>query len=100
MLTIQLLNWLKPLFACLDEWLDEHWLFLFVIFIHLLIPFGVWALTGGLRRWLMAGKPAPTVPPMIIIHLPATPPPASESFDPFLPCHEFPCHENDDHCPD
>jgi hypothetical protein len=62
----------------------DYGLYIFVAFAYLLIPFSIWALSGGLRRKLLKGKPMPHIQPGIVIHFPIgrpTPPP--EPVDPF-----------------
>lgn len=80
-----LLKAINPAFEILDDFVSNYGLYIFMGFVYLLIPFTIWALSGGLRRKLVKGKPMPHVPPMIVIHLPGSPPPPAQPFDPFPP---------------
>ena len=86
-------------FDYLDGVISDYGLYIFVGFVYLLIPFSVWALSGGLRRKLLRGKPLPHVQPIIVLHIPVgSPPQPTETFDPFPPPHNSPCCDHDD-CP-
>jgi hypothetical protein len=91
---------LQPVFDLLEQFFDDYGLYLFIAFVHLLIPFSVWALTGGLRRKLQAGKSASCVPPVRVIYLPIHPPPPPPGPEPFPPFCEPPDYDHDDYCPD
>ena len=91
------LKLIQPVFDFLDGIISDYGLYIFVAFIYALIPFSVWALSGGLRRKLLRGKPMPYVQPVIVIHLPVAPPRPAESFEPFPPFHEPPCRDHDDY---
>ena len=91
------LKLLIPVFEFLDGVISDYGLYIFMGFIYLLIPFSVWALSGGLRRKLLRGKPMPQFPPVMVVYLPVehpTPPP--EPFEQFPPYQEPPgCnHDN------
>jgi hypothetical protein len=72
----------QSVFAFLDGVIRDDGIFIFIGFVYLLIPFTIWALSGGLRRKLLKGKPMPHVPPVVVIHLPGSPPRPPETFDP------------------
>jgi hypothetical protein len=91
---------LNHVFDFLNGVISDDGLYIFVGFVYLLIPFGVWALTGGLRRKLLAGKSISPVRPIIVIQLPVAPPRAPELFEPFPPFHEPPDCDHDDCCRD
>ena len=91
---------LNHVFAFLDSVISDYGLYIFVGLVYLLIPFGVWALTGGLRRKLLAGKSVSSVRPVIVIHLPVSPPRGPELYEPFPPFHEPPSYDHDNWCRD
>ena len=72
-------------FDCLAGIIRDDGLYLFMGLVYLLIPFAVWGLSGGLRRKLLKGRRLPHIPPVIVIHLPGSPPRPPETFDPFPP---------------
>ena len=75
----------------LDGIIADYGLGICVGFVYLLIPFSIWALSGGLRRRLLKGKPMPHLRPVIVVHIPiGQPPPPPEPFVPFPPYHEPP----------
>jgi len=86
---------LNNVFVFLDGVISDYGLYIFVGFVYLLIPFGVWALSGGLRRKLLAGKSVSPVRPVIVIQLPVVPPRATELFEPFPPFYEPPNCDQD-----
>ena len=64
--------------ASLDGVIADYAPYAFVGFVYVLIPFSIWALSGGLRRKLLKGKPMPHIQPGVVIHFPvgrSTPPP-------------------------
>jgi hypothetical protein len=85
-------------FDFLDGIIRDHGDYLFMGLLFLLIPFGVWALSGGLRRKLLKGRPMPSARPTVVIHVPdGRPAPQPEQFNPFPSYQEPPhCgHDND-----
>ena len=80
----------QSVFDFLNRVISDYGLYIFMGFVFLLIPFAIWALSGGLRRKLLKGKPVPHVPPVIIIRLPGAPPRPPETFDPFPPLRDPP----------
>jgi hypothetical protein len=82
-------------FEFLDGVIRDDGLYIFIGFVYLLIPFTIWAVSGGLRRKLLKGKPMLHVPPVIVIHLPGSPPRAAETFDPFPPLRDPPDCDHD-----
>jgi len=99
-LYLQGLEMLNRMFHFLDWIISDDGLYIFMGFVYLLIPFAVWALAGGLRRKLLAGKSVSPVRPVIVIHLPVAPPRAPELFEPFPPFYEPPDCDHDDCCRD
>jgi len=72
----------------LDGIIADYGPYLFIGVVLLLITFGIWVLSGGLRRKLLKeGKPMPNTRPVIFIHLPGPPPTPPDMFDPFPPPH-------------
>jgi len=91
------LDILNPVFHFLDGVIQDYGLDFFVVFVHLLIPFTVWALSGELRRKLLGGKPMPNNQPVIRIHFPVgRPAPPPEPIEQFAPLREPPDYEHDD----
>ena len=84
-------------FDFLNVAIQEYGLYIFMAFVFLLVPFGMWALSGGLRRKLLKGKSMPYVPPVIVIPLPGTPPQPQETFNPFPPLQDPPYCDCDFH---
>ena len=78
---------LQPVFEFLDGLIRDDGEILFMAFVYVAIPFLAWVLSGGLRRKLYRGKPAPHV--TIGVYIPiGRPPPQPPSFigsepDPF-----------------
>ena len=88
---------MQSAFNFLDGIIADDGLYIFGGFIYALIPFSIWALTGGLRRKLLKGKYMPRVSPVIVLHLPVGSPPAPvETFNPFPPPPESPGCDRDD----
>jgi hypothetical protein len=91
---------LQPVFDFLDGLIRDYGDILFMLFAYAAIPFLIWVLCGGLRRKFLAGKPATSVSPVVVIYLPpgiARPPP--EPLPPLIgqgcePC----CSEFGDYC--
>ena len=82
----------------LDRVIADYGFYLFMGLVFLLIPLLVWVLSGGLRRKLLRGKPAPDVTAVIGVQIPtgrSTPPP--EPFDPFPPLRDPPDCDHDGH---
>ena len=80
----------------LDGVIADWSLYAFVGFVYLLIPFSIWALSGGLRRKLLKGKPMPNIQPGVVIrfHI-GRPTPAQEPVAPWPPNREPWHHESD-----
>ena len=77
----------------LDGFIHEHALYFLVGAIYLLLALLAWVLSGALRR--KGGKSTHHVRPAIIIRLPGSPPPPSDTFDPFPPHREPPYDDLD-----
>ena len=80
----------------LDGFIHEHALVFFIGAIYLLLALLEWVLSGGLRRkdW----KSALHVRPGLFIHLPGSPSPPPDTFDPFPPPHHSAhCDHGDDY---
>jgi hypothetical protein len=88
---------MQSVFDFLSRVISDYGVYIFLGFVYLLIPFAIWALSGGLRRKLLKGKPMPHVPPVIVIQLPGAPPRPEETFDPFPPLRDPPCCDHDDY---
>lgn len=76
----------------LDGFIRSHALYFLVGAIYLLLALFVWVLASALRP--RPGKLRSCVPPVIVIHLSETPPPAEPEFNPFPPLWELP-HDYD-----
>jgi hypothetical protein len=92
---------MQPVFDFLDRIIRDDGDYLFMGLVFLLIPFGIWTLSGGLRRKLFKGKPMPPAPPpTIVVQIPVgRPTPPNETFDPFPPLCETldsPLNEHDE----
>jgi hypothetical protein len=87
----------RSVFDFLNGIISDYGLYIFMAFVFLLIPFTIWALSGGLRRKLLKGKPAPHVPPVIVIQVHDEPPPPTETFDPFPPLRNPPDGDRDEY---
>ena len=72
----------------LDGFAHEHSLYFLVGIIYLLLALLVWVLRNALLR--NATKSRSHVQPIIFIHLPGTPPPPPEPFNPFPVLHDPP----------
>ena len=76
--------------------IHEHALVFFIGAIYLLLALLAWVLSGGLRR--KGGKSALHVRPGLFIHLPGSPPPPLDTFNPFPPPHHSAhCDHDDDY---
>jgi hypothetical protein len=84
-------------FEFLDGVIRDEGLYVFMGFVYLLIPFTIWAVSGGLRRKLLKGKPMPHVPPVIVIYQSGVPAQPISPFDPFLPLRDPPDCDHDYH---
>jgi hypothetical protein len=80
----------QSVFDLLNRVISDYGLYIFMGLALFLIPFAIWALSGGLRRKLLKGKSMPHVPPVIVIRLPGAPPLPSETFDPLPPLRDPP----------
>jgi hypothetical protein len=75
--------------ASLDGVIANNAPYAFVGFVYLLIPFSIWALSGGLRRKPLKGKRMPNIQPGVVIRFPiGHPTPAQEAVAPFPPNRE------------
>jgi hypothetical protein len=75
--------------ASLDGVIADYAPYAFVGFVYVLIPFSIWALSGGLRRKLLKGKPMPHIQPGVVIRFPiGRPSPKQEPVAPFPPYRE------------
>lgn len=83
----------QKVFDFLGGIIRDHGDYLFMGLVFLLIPIGVWVLSGGLRRKLLKGRPIPAPPPMVVIHLPDGRP-ASQP-EPFI---AFPSNQEPSDC--
>jgi hypothetical protein len=88
----------QKVFGFLGGIIRDHGDYLFMVLVFLLIPLGIWVLSGGLRRKLLKGRPMPSARPTIIIqHTDGRPSPHAESFNSFPPYQEPPdCNCDDD----
>ena len=79
----------------LDGFIHKHALYFLIGAIYLLLALLAWVLSGALRR--KGGKSTHHVRPAVFIHLPGSPPPYPDTFDPFPPPHHSAhCnHDND-----
>jgi hypothetical protein len=84
-------------FEFLDGVMRDDGLYIFIGFVYLLMPFTIWALSGGLRRKLLKGKLMPHVPPVIVIYQPGVPPQPTDPFNPFPPLRDPPDCDHDYH---
>ena len=80
-------------FRHLDGCVHDHALYILIGIIYVLLALLAWVLSGTLRR--RDGKPLSHVRPVIFIHLPGTPPPRPDTFEPFPPMRE--CDRDFDH---
>jgi hypothetical protein len=86
----------KSALQYLDGVIADYGIYIFVGFVYLLIPFSIWALSGGLRRKILKGKPMPHTHPGVVIHFPiGRPAPTPEQVDPFQPVREPLGHDDD-----
>jgi hypothetical protein len=92
---LQAIEVVQSAFEFLDGVIHDDGIYIFIGFVYLLIPIAIWAMSGGLRRKLLKGKPMPHVPPVIVIHLPGSPARPTETFDPFPPLRDSPDCDHD-----
>ena len=88
---------LQPVFEFLDGLIRDDGDILFMVFVYVAIPFLAWVLSGGLRRKLYRGKPAPHVTIWVYIPIgrpPPQPPPSPPSLVGSEP-DPFPDHDGD-----
>jgi hypothetical protein len=79
----------------LDGFVHEHALYFLVVAIYLLLALLAWVSSGALRQ--KGGKSTHHIRPAIVIHLPKSPPPPTDTFNPFPPYREPPCCDCHDH---
>lgn len=84
----------------LDGIIADYGPYLFFGLVILLMAFGIWVLSVGLRRKLLKGTPLPYSRPIIFIRLPGPPPPPTDTFDPFPPPHHYRHCDSEDRYPD
>jgi hypothetical protein len=78
----------------LDGFVHEHALYFLIGAIYLLLALLVWVLSGALRQ--KRGEHTSHVRPAVFIHLPGSPPPLPDKFDPFPPPHHLTHCDHDD----
>ena len=71
-----------------DGFVHEHALWFLIGIIYVLLALLAWVLSGGLRH--RNGKSMSDIRPVMVFHLPGTPPPPPVMFDPFPPLREPP----------
>ena len=87
---------LLPVFDFLNGIVRDYGDILFILFVFAAIPFLIWVLSGGLRRKLYRGGPAPHVRAGIAVHLPiGRPTSAPEQLEPFPPHQDPPDYGRD-----
>lgn len=84
----------------LDGIIADYGPYLFFGVVILLMIFGIWVLSGGLRRKLLKGGSFPHARPVIFIRLPGPPPPPPDTFDLFTPPHHYRHCDSEDRYPD
>ena len=94
------LKFVPRVFDSLNTVIQEYGVYIFMGLVFLLIPFGVWTLSGGLRKKLLKGKPMTHAAPVIVIPLPGAPPQPQETFNPFPPLQDPPRCDCDAHYSD
>lgn len=83
----------------LDGIIADYGPYIFLGVAILLMTFGIWVLSGGMRRKLLKGRSLPYARSVIFIRLPGPPPPPPDTFELFPPPHHYRHWDCDDeHC--